>query len=420
MPRPRDSERGSVLVIALFMIFAAAALGSVLAMVSSVDLQISGNQRVSTEALYAAEAGLNEATHRLSLVNPTIATVNGWTGNISISDTRPYDPNWRVRIYMTAPGSAPAANGSDVHTGTLQNLAGNHLKFSEASGTDDVLTVEHKWQDLNGDGVRDPGEIVLYDARRIPRENFTSGFPIEVVTVTGEAGNGKRSVQSEVTRIGVAANTLGALYIDKAIKVSGTPAFCGHDHTILVPNETEPMACFAFHTTSGHKPGITTTGDEVQRQGNAHEILGQPSEVDTSSANPWYDLAEVLGLTANELQKLLDKPDFTSIPAPSTDLDGITYIQGDATVNSNRVGSGLLYVTGNLKITGDFIYRGLIYIEGDAQVTGNPWILGGVIVKGTGDFSVGAGNATILYSSEAIQTYIGQYLPMMQLSWREL
>jgi hypothetical protein len=417
---PREGERGSVLVIALFMIFAAAALGSVLAMVSSVDLQISGNQRVSTEALYAAEAGLNEATHRLSLMNPTIATVGGWTGNIALSDAEPYDPNWKVRIYMTDPGSAPAANGSDVHTGTLQNLSGSYLKFSEANGTsDDVLTIEHKWDDLNGNGVREAGEIIFYDSRQIPRENFVSGHPIDIITVTGEAGGGTRVVQSEVTKVGVSANALGALYIDKAINVSGTPSFCGYNHSIAVPDETEPNACFAFHEASGHKPGVTTTGDEVQTQGNAYDMLGQPAPTDTSSINPWYEIHEVLGMTASELQKILKNADFNAIPNTGN-MDGITYINGNASINSNLVGSGLCYVTGDVVVNGDFIYRGLVYIEGDVKVTGNPFVLGAVTVKGTSDFNVSAGNATILFSSEAVKTYIGQFLPMVQLSWREL
>jgi hypothetical protein len=413
-------ERGSVLVIALFMIFAAAVLGSVLAMVSTTDLQISGNQRVSTEALYAAEAGFAEATHRLSLPNPTVATVNGWTGNISLADMPPYDPNWKARIFLTGPGSAPAGSGSEVHVGTLQDLSGNYLRFSAASGTQDVLTIEHKWEDLNGNGVRDPGELVRYDTSEISPQSFTQGFPVEIVTVTGKAGSGTRTIQAEVTKKTVSANSLGALYIDNAIKVSGTPQFCGYDHMVTIANETEPMACFASHQPDGHKPGITTTGDVITEQGAAHTIIGQPQPTDTSSVNPWYTLRQVLGLTQTELQTLLDNADFTAVPPDGVVMDGVTYVQGNATLNSDRVGSGLFYCTGDLTINGDFIFRGLVYIEGDVKATGNPWVLGAMVVKGTGDFNTSAGNATILFSSDAIKTYLAQYLPMVQLSWREL
>jgi hypothetical protein len=418
-PEPCQGERGSVLIIALFLIFAAAVLGSVLAMVSSVDLRISGNQRKSTDALYVAEAGLNEATHRLSLPNPTTATFGTWTGNIAIGDDAPYDPNWTARIYLTAPGAAPAGGASDFNTGTLQDLTGSYLKFSAPSGTDNVLTIKHKWEDLNGNGVRDANEIVLYDRNVIPPENFTTGFPIEIIDVTGQAGQGSRTIEAEVTKLPLFARALGALYIDKAIHVNGTPAFCGYNHSINTPEGTLPNACFAWHLGSGHKAGITTTGDEVDVSGAAADILGQPAPTDTSSANPFYELWEVLGLTENELDQVLLFPDFTAIPGTGR-MDGITYIQGDATVNSNLEGSGLLYITGSATINGDLMYRGLIYIENDLKVTGNPWILGSVIVRGTSDYSFSAGNAGILFSEEAIHFYVGKFFPMQQLSWREL
>lgn len=413
-------ERGSVLVIALFLIFAAAVLGSVLAMVSSVDLRISGNQRKSTDALFVAEAGLNEATHRLSLPNPTTATIGGWTGNVAIGDAEPYDPNWKARIYLTSPGTPPAGGASDFNTGTLQDLTGSYLNFSAPTGTDNVLTIEHKWEDLNGNGVRDANEVVLYSRNVIPPENFSVGFPIEVIRVTGQAGQGSRTIEAEVTKLPLFARSLGALYIDKAIKVNGTPAFCGYNHSITIPAGTLPNACFAWHAASGHKAGITTTGDDVDVVGAASDILGQPAPTDTSSLNPFYELYEVLGLTKNELDQVLLFADFTAIPGPGDPFDGITYIQGDATVNSNLTGSGLLYITGKATINGNLTYRGLIYIEDDLKVTGDPWILGSVIVRGTSDYSFSAGNAGILFSEEAIRLFVGQFFPMTQLSWREL
>ena len=87
------AESGNVLIVTLLILFAIAIIGSTVAMVSTMDLKISGNQRKTSEALFVAEAGLNEAIHRISLPNPTNATVGGWTGNIAISDSEPYDPN---------------------------------------------------------------------------------------------------------------------------------------------------------------------------------------------------------------------------------------------------------------------------------------------------------------------------------------
>jgi hypothetical protein len=412
-----SNERGSALVLALMLIFAAAAIGSILAMMSTFDTRISNNQRVSTDALYVAEAGLNEAVHRLSLSDPTIATIGGWTGNVAIADAPPYDPNWMTRIYMAPPGGVPAGTGSNVNTGTLQDLSGNYLRYSAPGGTEDVLTIEHKWEDLDGDGVRDIGEVLRYDANRIPPENFASGEPVEVVTATGRVGNGTRSVQTEVTRLPITGRTLGALFVDKPIQVKGTPAFCGFNHDIAIPDETVPNACFAWHLVTGGLPGITTTGDAVDISGGASDVLGDPAPTDTSSLNPFLTLAEVLGLSDAELNQLLASAHNTSMVNP---LNGITYITGDATINANIVGEGLIYVTGDLSANGDFIYTGLVYVEGDVKFTGNPWILGAMVVRGTSDWSVTAGNASVIYSEEALRRAINRYLPMIRLSWREM
>jgi hypothetical protein len=416
-PRFND-ESGSVLVVTLLIIFAVGVISTTLAMLSTMDLKISGNQRSTTQALDVAEAGLSEAIHRLSLVNPTVETVGGWTGNVAIGDSPPYDPNWETWLYLTSPGSVPTGKGSIVTTGTIQDPnRGGYLQYSRNGGTDDVLTIRHKWGDLNGDGVKDPNEVVRYDTEQIPPENFNSGFPVEIVTVTGRLGQADRTIEAEVTKRTLMARTLGALYIDKAISFTGNPGICGYDHPANTPTGTRPFACFGWHEPTGHLPGVATTGDEIDVQGGAADLTGDPAPTDSSSSNPFYDLHELLGITLPELKQMLANADNTTLANP---LDGITYLNGDAIVNANIVGHGLCYVTGDMVINGTLEYRGLIYCEGDVKVLGNCWVLGSVVVRGKSDFNTSAGNAGVLYSSEAISNYIGMYMPMIVLSWREL
>ena len=182
----RREEDGNVLVITLMILFAISVIGMTIASLSTMDLRISGNQRHDTRALYAAEAGLNEAIHRLTCVDPTIVTVGGWTGNMAIGDEEPYDPDWTVLLYLDSPGSVPAGGGSVHTTGTIQDLTGDVIEYSAPSGTNGVLTIRHKWSDLDGDHVRDPHEIVRYDPNVSPPENFVTGGPVEVVTVDFE------------------------------------------------------------------------------------------------------------------------------------------------------------------------------------------------------------------------------------------
>ena len=139
--------------------------------------------------------------------------------------------------------------------------------------------------------------------------------------------------------------------------------------------------------------------------------------VDQSPSNPFYSLGETIGLPQQDVNRLLAGADNNKIVSP---LNGITYIEGDATINSNLTGEGLIYITGDLHAAGNFVYKGLIYVEGDVHFTGSPWILGSMIVRGTSDFNFSAGNAAILYSSEALMKALDRVMPVIMLSWQDM
>jgi len=409
-----NNERGNVLVLALLLVFATLIIGGAVAMMSATDTKISGNQEMGTDAQFTAEAGIAEAVHRLAVPYPSNETVGGQQVNISIQDMPPYDPNYKAYITMSAPAANPVIAGSVMTAGTLQDLGGDILNYSKPDGTDEVVTVEHKWKDLNADGVRDANELVLYDPLQVPPENYTKGNPIDVITVTGHSGTGRRVIQTEVTHTRLQFKTKGALYTDKATTVSGSSVFCGYNHDLFTPEGTVLNACYAYHLAQGNMAGIATTGDVVDQKG-ANKTDGQPV-TDTDNTNLWYTLAEALGVTQSQVDDLLANADNTSI---INDLDGITYIQGNAMLSAQVMGHGLLYVTGNVTINGGFVYYGMIYVEGDCKIVGTPWILGTVMVKGSADFQFNAGNCGILFSEDAIQQYVGGLFPMQTLAWRE-
>ncbi len=176
------------------------------------------------------------------------------------------------------------------------------------------------------------------------------------------------------------------------------------------------ILCDTYHLSSGHLPGVTTTGDEVKTQGSA-DIKGYPLPVDQDPGNPFYSLTETLGLPQTDVDRILAGADHNKITDP---LDGITYIVGNANINSNLTGEGLIYVKGDLKAAGNFVYKGLIYVEGDVHFTGSPWILGSMVVRGTTDFNFSAGNAAILYSSEALMRALDSSMPVIMLSWQDM
>ncbi len=426
----RRDERGSALLATFVTLFFLMSLSIGLMTLVRSTTQISANQERDTRALYVAEAGVQEALERLSLRFPTNLTVNGQAFNAAIRDTTTggLNPNWRVRVFNCAPsgvggiGSPPAG---ERYAPTVQSSS-DWLSYASASDPTEALTIEHKWIDLDGDGTRESGELVLYDRRQYPPENVTSGQPIEVVTVLGRNGASRRSLRVEVTPIPLNPNLVSAILCNMGVDLRGNFFVDGHDHALDTPANVVDPACQAWELDNGRTDesrcavAVMTTGDQVDENGST-DLYGSPSVTDTVSSNPFYTLAQTLGISQAELNEILSAPDYTS-SNDAAFLSGITYIDGDATGGetfNNSAGDGLLYVNGDLDISGTFEWRGLVYVEGDFKVTGNPWILGAIVVKGVSTSAVfGAGTADVLFSRDAVQFYVGRALGYTVLAWK--
>ena len=410
----RQGENGSALVIALMLLMALGFVGAALIFTAGGDLKVSGADRRGTQAEFAAEGGVQEAMHRLALDPGTNVTVNGKTFDAAIRDTtKNLDPNWQVRIYAPG-GTAPVSAGSLTYTPTVQSTS-TALDYMRNGS---YLTIRHKWRDLNGDGVRDPGEVVLYDPSKLPPENFASGSPIEVIQVDGYRATARRRLEVETSRFPFSPNVMAALSCNNILDLKGTVNVCGHNHDSDTPEntnlESKPPCSPDYDRPSGSLYAVMSTGDPVLTGGSSN-LLGEPAATDTSGTNPFYSLAEALGVDQGVVDQLLASADHTSFN-DSPPLDGITYIQGNAQPPFPTRGSGLLYVTGDLKINNSFSWRGLIYVEGDFKITGNPWILGAVMVRG----GFGGGNASILYSEDALRLSLELAFDYVVLSWKEL
>ncbi len=413
-------ETGSALLVALLMLMAMAFCGAALVMTVSSDLKSAGEERRGTQAEFVAEAGVQEALHRLSTAPGTTVTVDGRTFDPAIRDgSTPLDPNWESRVFAAT--TAPTSVGSIQYTPTVQS-SGSRLDYAREN---EFVTVRHKWRDRNSDGLRDVNEIVRYNPSKFPPENFDTGSPVEIIDVQGYHGEARRRLRVECTRFPFAPNVLAALSSDRGVDVRGNVSICGHDHSASVPTNTDltsvPPCSPNYDQPEGNRPAITTTGDPVDRRGSS-DLLGDPAATDTSSTNPFYTLAQALGITQDVLDQILAKADHHSANEGSP-LNGITFVNGDATGGesfSNVSGNGLLYVNGDLDVSGSFIWRGLVYVEGDFKITGTPWVLGGVWVRGRSDYAFTGGDPAILFSSEQLRLSLESAFEYVILSWKEM
>ena len=84
-----NEEKGVVLVLALLLLFVATLIGINAISTATYDVSISGNKRISEQAFYVAEAGINEFLGRFR---------DGATGEIN--DTAPSNPDWRLFLVL--------------------------------------------------------------------------------------------------------------------------------------------------------------------------------------------------------------------------------------------------------------------------------------------------------------------------------
>jgi hypothetical protein len=84
----------------------------------------------------------------------------------------------------------------------------------------------------------------------------------------------------------------------------------------------------------------------------------------------------------------------------------ITYADGDVHFSGTMSGDGILVVNGNLTLSGDFTFRGIIIVYGQSSIqtdiVGQGKIYGSTICVGESVDIKAAGNASLYYSSQAI------------------
>lgn len=407
LPSVRN-ERGIALVMALLVLLVISLLSATLLMSVNTDTKVAANTVKDSQALAIAEAGIGEAMARIR------------SGDI------PINTNARqvAQIFNAAPGSVPVLGVDSVALATAQP-ASQWLAYSTAGKADSALTVQYKT-----DASRTL--IYKYDPNKNPAVNTLTGYPIFVIKSTGRKGASVRKITAEVMQKPVFTNIKGALTANTDVQFTGNAVICGHNHRAdtpigkgengrVVPDGCDENAALnQWETGSGDLTGIWT-GSSIDNGGDAYSYgtpaqqYGQPGFY----SGPW----DALAMTQAEFFSWVGAP-LNHEPSPPK---GIFYLDnnsvgGDQSGNfafHNVDGEGLLYVDGDLTLNSDFSWKGLVYIEGDLKLNGNAWVLGGIVVRGRAGLKTN-GAATLLYSEDAIKQQIAKYGgQMVLLSWRE-
>jgi Tfp pilus assembly protein PilX len=400
------NERGMVTALALLLLAVLALVGTTAIVVTSTDIQIGGNYKVSEVAFYAAEAGVEEARARLR----STAGVN------QIVDLYPTSGQWRAYIGTLAMAQKEKFNSSESkhsRTDSVQTEINYVVKIRHKTDNDKDDGNIMYWGDHNSDGI----------ATRNTDAGNSNNKNIYVVTSSGYTANSSQTVEAEMAKM-PPITVPSPLYVKADAKIQGSS-------TDIIGTDM---------CGGSDKPGIITTKDP-----GSIDISGGPNITGAGGTTPnitYNGINLDIDAMVNSLKKLANfSYDVTS--ATHTGMNWGTPILGgtleslstcsdhniiyyntngtDIKLAGGSSGCGILLVEGDLDVNGGFSWHGVILVTGSLKYSGggSKQVTGGMLSGGTVDADLVGGDANIVYCSSAVKIQT-ELLPVRLLSWRDL
>jgi Tfp pilus assembly protein PilX len=402
------NEQGMVTAVGLLMVAVLTLLGTTAAIVTSTDLLIGGNYKVSEGAFYAAEAGIEEARGRL----------RASAGTNMIADTLPTSSQWRAYIGTQTMAQAKGYNSSlstNLRTDSLQSSISYVVVIKhETDASGNVLY----WGDPSGSGVN-------------RRTTTNTGHNIYIVTSTGYTANSNRTVEAEVTPPSP-ISAPGAVYVKETTTIQGSSTYitgsdgngghgCGSQNRAGLAT-TRPSGSVDYNT--GHPQILGTGGDPSIVYNQASLDIGAMITALKSSANYTYTTS---GTISGQNWGTPEGGGGTPPLPSSCSVHNVVYYNTDGTgisLTGQTSGCGILLVDGNLDLHGGFNWYGPILVRGSVTMTGNgganngKQITGAILAGGSTSADLVGGGVSIIYCSSAISIQT-QNFPLQILSWHE-
>jgi Tfp pilus assembly protein PilX len=473
--RTANAQRGAALFIAIFTLLLISVIAIALVLLAGTETAIDANYRTSLQAFYNAKAGLEEGRGRIfgGSANPISASgfpASGATLTIgqawyilnpaageTVSPTTLATSNAYADFEYNSEWGIPVT-GAMVHTVASTSAVGGLIPASYKWVRITPRTEKSAGMDINGDGVTDNTNVVMYDGSQQLLANQPSSAPTyQVFTITALAvtpSGSRRMLQYNIAPLGLNLNLPSALTFDgpgasysapssNPFQASGNdlsggggePAGCNN-----VP-QTPPMP--ALGTTSN--TDATNVGGAIPGNRTSHYTGAgsTPSVGNISSSLPLSEqtpagLDALVQQITSVANNVITGP-ASSVPLGSAANPQVTVVNGDLSMSGNSTGYGLLVVTGNLSLGGTMGWRGVILVIGQGNFSysggGNSEFDGAIFVAKTRNASGnllstlgvpsvswgGGGGNGIHYDHCWINNSLGGGgLPMKVLSFREV
>jgi Tfp pilus assembly protein PilX len=412
-PRRLADQTGMAVVVALLVLALLSLLGITLLGLSVTESQIGSNESDLKKALFAAEAGIQEAMYRMRL-DPGTSTDESDTACSTAADpvvigkqgpatTAWADPTNAAFWTYNPPTCAwtysktdpPAVGDGNYFGGMAWNLDSAGRTFTSGgalvnanltNGGSYTTTVAPVvgfvggcWQYVDQFG------IPLVDP---PSCATVATNPIFKVTSTGAARDGRKVLSSMIRRFSVNPQPDGALTANTNVKVQSAAAVIdGHNHDCDGNNPSDTGSLAAATSPTG------ASGIDINKPQNLVCAAGTGTACKgTSSTFPSTIGALLLGPTATITQieafnAYLESIKVTPAQAPTSAFHGVLYVNGNYTQPPDG-STGILIVhnaTDNANL-GNFnggTFKGVIIADKINKINGNAQIIGAIFGFGS-------------------------------------
>ena len=343
----RESERGSALVMAVFVLALLTSMGAALLFVTENEMKMGKVDLRAKTVFYVSEAGLEDAREALRVVNLAGAT-DAQRSSFNDELTSAAGPNGAIDCDPAALKPVFDSNGDPVGFSGYGDDAPLKAFTAFGSGkyaaflTNDAMDGRTNKSDSNDRVVITAiGAGAQYATEKVQAIIERGGFP---------------TLPATITMIGPTANFDGGN--------SSAKNYTGNDCAGGVTGLSVPVVGVigvASEATaeSGVKKPLTYTSGGATGIDTVTNVSGSIDPSWTDCAN-LHDLARKIRSSAD----VVGTPSTANTDLGTSASPKIVYIEGDYTVGGGVNGGGLLWVTGTLTFNGNASWTGALFTVG--------------------------------------------------------
>lgn len=238
-----NNENGVVLVIGLMFLAILAMLGTTAVVMTTTDMQIGANYKTSVQASNVAQAGIQEAIHRMNLDSTDSHYIGeasgtgptpGWGRYIVLqtgADEFKDDPNWNLSsdsLDNDEDSTVDESSETYPEIATVQTIDGNELNY--------LVKAHYKIEDAQFNNGTADDEVVLYgqDFGYGGEAPVVGTHPVWIFTSIGSSGSNvaKATTIGEAARFPLNINAKAALACEHPPLLGGGTLVSGFDHDL--------------------------------------------------------------------------------------------------------------------------------------------------------------------------------------------